>query len=197
MEKDINERRLGFWRTRCGRPCDCCFCGCPQGRPGPQGPQGPQGEPGPQGPQGEPGPQGPQGEPAEDCFASFFMFERRLENGQPIPLLPGTEDPTGNIVLADETRIELAPGYYCISFSVSAILEEAGYLQVTPSYNGTPNLPYGIYFKTGAAFSSAYGSNSIIIHVPAQTSFSLTCNSNVANRSGAATVSVIKLTRSV
>ena len=77
----------------------------------------------------------------------------------------------------------------------TTILEEAGYMQVTPAYNGSSNLLYGIYFKTGAALSSAYGSNSIIIHVPETTSFSLTYNSNVADRSGAATVSVIRLTR--
>ena len=47
----------------------------------------------------------------------------------------------------------------------------------------------------GAALSSAYGSSSVIIHVPEPTSFSLTYNSNVADRSGAATVSVIRLTR--
>mgnify|MGYP000308901508 FL=1 len=116
MDKFDSDRRPEFMRRQHG--CGCCVCS------------------GPQGPQGEPGPQGPPGEPAQDCFASFFMFERRFENGRPIPLLPGTEDPTGSIVLADETRIELAPGYYCISFSVSAILEEAGYMQVTPAYNG-------------------------------------------------------------
>lgn len=186
MEKTNPERRPGFMRQPCGSSCGCCIC---------SGPQGPQGEPGPQGPQGEPGPQGPQGEPAEDCFASFFVFERRFESGQPIPLLTGTADPTGNISLANGTRIELAPGYYCISFSVSAILEEAGYMQVTPAYNRTSNLLYGIYFKTGAALSSAYGSSSAIIHVSEPTGFSLTYNSNVADRSGAATVSVIRLTR--
>ena len=184
MDKFDSDRRPEFMRRQHG--CGCCVC---------SGPQGPQGEPGPQGPQGEPGPQGPPGEPAQDCFASFFMFERRFENGRPIPLLTGTADPTGAIVLADETRIELAPGYYCISFSVSAILEEAGYMQVTPAYNGSSNLLYGIYFKTGAALSSACGSNSIIIHVPEATSFSLTYNSNVADRSGAACVSVVRLTR--
>ena len=154
----------------------------PQGEPGPEGPQGepgpegPQGEPGPEGPQGEPGPQGPQGEPAEDIFASFFVFEIPFQNGQPIPFVTGTEDPTGNIVLANNTQIDLAPGYYDISFHVSTVLDNAGYMQVTP-------------------LSSAYGSNAIIIYVPTQTSFTLTYNSNVENRSGAATVAVIKLNR--
>lgn len=199
------------------RPCGpnedtCCSCCCPcrgpqgepgpqgpQGEPGPQGPQGeigpqgPQGELGPQGPQGEPGPQGPQGEAAEDIFASFFTFEIRFVNGQPIFLVTGTEDTTGNIVLENNTQIVLNPGYYYISYSVSTVLDDAGYMQITPSYNGSSHLEYGIYFKTNTDSSSAYGSNSIIIYVPSQTNFTLTYNSNVGNRSGAATVSVIKL----
>ena len=195
----------------CGRlNTSCCPCRGPQGpqgEPGPQGPQGepgpqgPQGEPGPEGPQGEPGPQGPQGEPgpqgesAEDIFASFFVFEIAFQNGQPIPFVTGMEDPTGNIVLANNTQIDLAPGYYDISFHVSTVLDNAGYMQITPSYNGSPHLEYGIYFKANVDLSSAYGSNAIIIYVPSQTSFTLTYNSNVENRSGAATVAVIKLNR--
>lgn len=173
----------------------------PQGEPGPQGPQGepgpqgPQGEPGPQGPQGEPGPQGPQGEPAKDVFASFVTFEIQFVNGQPIPLGTGTADTTGNITLADSTQIVLSPGYYFISYSVSAILDSAGYMQITPSYNGSPHLEYGIYFKTNVAASSAYGSNAIIIYVPSQTNFTLTYNSSVESRSGAATIAIIKLNR--
>ena len=141
------------------------------------------------------GPQGPQGEPAENIFASFVTFEIQFVNGQSIPFGTGTEDTTGNIELANNTQIMLAPGYYYISYSVSTILDNAGYMQITPSYNGTPHLEYGIYFKTNTASSSAYGSNSIIIYVPSQTNFTLTYNSNVTNRSGAATVAVIKLNR--
>ena len=193
-------------------PCPdipCCPCPepqGPQGEPGPQGPQGPQGEPGPQGPQGpqgEPGPQGPQGPQGEpgvapdDIFASFATFEVRFVNAQPIPLGTSLADPTGNITLADATRIVLTPGYYYISYSVSAVLDEAGYMQITPSYNGASHIEYGIYFKTNVSSSSAYGSNSIIIYVPEETSFTLTYNSNTANRSGAATVAVLKLNRTV
>ncbi len=182
------------WYCCCQPEFSCCPCRCPQGEPGPQGPQG---EPGPQGPQGEPGPQGPQGEPADDIFASFVIFEVRFINGQPIPLVTGTTDTTGNIVLANNTQIVLAPGYYYISYSVSTVLDNAGYMQITPSYNGSPHLEYGVYFKTNTSASSAYGSNAIIIYVPEQTNFTLTYNSNVTNRSGAATVAVIKLTRDI
>ena len=173
----------------------------PQGIPGPQGPQGdigpqgPQGIPGPQGPQGDIGPQGPAGEPAEDIFASFYIFEIVFANAQTIPLTTGTADNTQNIVLVNNNQINLTPGYYYISYSVSTILDSAGYMQITPSYNGTSHLEYGIYFKTNTTSSSAYGSNSIIIYVPSQTNFTLTYNSNVQNRSGAATVAVLKLNR--
>ena len=68
-------------------------------------------------------------------------------------------------------------------------------MQITPAYNGTSHLEYGIYFKTNTDASSAYGSNSIIIYVPSQTVFTLNYNSNVTNRSGAATIAIIKLAK--
>ena len=137
----------------------------------------------------------PQGEAAKDVFASFVLFEVRLTNGQLIPLMTATPDTTGNIVLQDDTRIVLKPGYYHITYSVSAVLDTPGYMQITPSYNGASHLEYGIYFKTNTALSSAYGTSSIIISVPSQTNFTLTYNSNVQSRSGAATVAIIKLNR--
>ncbi|HIZ55069.1 MAG TPA: collagen-like protein [Firmicutes bacterium] len=175
-----------FLATHCRPPkVSCCPCCCRQG---------PQGATGPTGPQGETGPTGPQGETAKDIFGSFLTFETLFQNGQPIPLITGTADGTGNIVLANNTQINLMPGYYYISYSVSAVLDDPGYMQITPSYNGASHLEYGIYFKTNTVSSSAYGSNSIIIYVPSQTSFTLTYNSNVTSRSGAATIAVIKLT---
>lgn len=197
----------------------------PQGEPGPQGPQGEPGPQGPAGttpvvtvgttttlPPGSPAsvtavqtedgvqldfaiPQGEAGAAAEDVFASFGIFEVQFVNGQQIPLGTFLADTTGNIEIEDFTRIVLMPGYYLITYSVSTILDNAGYMQITPSYNGSAHIESGIYFKTNTDASSAYGSNSIIISVPSQTNFSLTYNSNVSNRSGAATVTVLKLTR--
>ncbi len=179
-------RRFKYFCMHCPPPKDpCCSCCCP-GEPGPQGPQG---EPGPQGPQGEPG------EPTENIFASFLIFEVRFENGSPIPLITGTEDVTGNITLENNSQIILEPGYYYISYSVSAVLDNAGYMQVTPFYSDTPHLEYGVYFKTGTDSSSACGSNSFIIYIPSQTSFTLNYNSDVSNRSGTANIAVLKLSR--
>ncbi len=192
----------------CNEP-ECCPCPGPQGpqgEPGPQGPQGepgpqgPQGEPGPQGPQGEPGPQGPQGEPGQppdDIFASFATFGVLFVNASLIPMGTVLADPTGNIVLEDATRVVLMPGYYYVSYSVSALFNAPGYLQVTPSFNGAPHLEYGVYFKTNATSSSAAGASSIIIYVPEQTTFTLTYNSNEEGRSGALTLSFLKLNRTI
>ena len=182
----MNQKNLSnecHYCKHCSSPCfkpSCCPC---------RGPQGPQGEPGPQGPQGEPG------AIEDDIFASFITFEIPFPNAQPIPINISMADPTGNIVLSDTTHVALMPGYYYISYSVSTILDTAGYMQITPSYNGTAHLESGIYFRTNTDSSSAYGSNSIIIYVPEQTRFSLTYNSNVENRSGAATISILKLNR--
>ena len=140
-------------------------------------------------------PEGSEGAPAEDVFASFATFEIQFVNGQPILLGTVLADPTGNIELINSNSIVLMPGYYFITYSVSAVLDNAGYMQITPSYNGSAHLEYGIYFKTNVTSSSAYGSNSIIINVPMQTNFTLTYNSNVSSRSGAATISILKLNR--
>ena len=78
---------------------------------------------------------------------------------------------------------------------MSAVLDTPGYMQITPSYNGAAHLEYGVYFKTGAASSSACGASSLILYAPFSTSFTLVYNSNAANRFGAVTIAVIKLTK--
>ena len=64
-------------------------------------------------------------------------------------------------------------------------------------YNGASHIEFGIYFKTAGTTASAYGSNSIIISVPARTRFTLTYNSTETGGDGAATVTVVKLRRSL
>ena len=137
------------------------------------------------------------------CYASckgeadtWKLIEKALEDGKRVAL-PRVTGPAEMHFYKITSMKDVAPGYYDISFHVSTVLDNAGYMQVTPFYNGSPHLEYGIYFKTNGDLSSAYGSNAIIIYVPTQTSFTLTYNSNVENRSGAATVAVIKLNRNV
>lgn len=178
-----------------------------QGPVGPQGPMGPAGatgaagSQGPAGAQGLPGatgatgPTGATGTPPPDVFAAFATFAIPFVNAAQIPLGTVTADPTGQIVLTDTTRITLAPGYYLISYHVSTLLSTPGYMQITPFYNGASHIEYGIYFKTGFNVTSAYGSNSIIIYVPAETRFSLTYNSNVQSSDGTATITVLQLNR--
>ena len=172
-----------------------------QGDQGPAGSTGATGAIGPTGPQGPPGergatgPTGPTGAVPAQPFASFATFAIGFTNASQIPFGTVTADPSGQIVLTDTTHITLAPGYYLISYHVSSILRTAGYMQITPFYNGRSYIEYGIYFKTGSAASSAYGSNAIIIQVEEQTRFSLTFNSDVSNSDGTATIAVVKLNR--
>lgn len=168
------------------------------GATGSQGLAGPQGLPGATGatgPTGSTGPTGATGAPPPDVFAAFATFAIPFVNAAQIPLGTVTADPTGQIVLTDNTRITLAPGYYLISYHVSTLLSTPGYMQITPFYNGASHIEYGIYFKTGFNVTSAYGSNSIIIYVPAETRFSLTYNSNVQSSDGTATITVLQLNR--
>ena len=173
----------------------------PTGPSGPTGPAGPTGANGPAGPTGPTGAAGligatgPAGEAPDDVFASFATFAIPFTNATQIPLGTSTADPTGQIVLSDPTHIDLAPGYYLISYHVSSILSTPGYMQITPYYNGSSHIEYGIYFRTASNYTTAYGSNSIIIDVPEQTRFSLTFNSPVTNTEGTATITVVKLNR--
>ena len=173
----------------------------PQGPQGEVGPQGPQGEVGPQGPQGEVGPQGPQGDPGPQgppgpsTFASYNNYEATFTNGNLVPLQEITADTTGNITLQDGNKILLEPGYYHIFYGISTILDNAGYMQVTPTYNGTSHLDDGIYSKVGTSGVTAWGAYGLILYAPSQTTFTLTFNSNSAARSGAASVTILKLER--
>lgn len=167
----------------------------PAGPTGANGPAGPTGATGPTGAAGLIGATGPAGEAPDDVFASFATFAIPFTNATQIPLGTSTADPTGQIVLSDPTHIDLAPGYYLISYHVSSILSTPGYMQITPYYNGSSHIEYGIYFRTASNYTTAYGSNSIIIDVPEQTRFSLTFNSPVTNTEGTATITVVKLNR--
>ena len=134
-------------------------------------------ETGPTGPAGETGPTGPQAAAPEDIFASFIDFAERFIDGNQLTLVPSITDPTGNIGETDLTHVSLKAGYYLVSYSVSAVLRDPGYMQITPVYNGSAHLETGIYFATNTDGSSANGSAHFILEAPGDTLFSLTYDS--------------------
>lgn len=150
----------------------------PRGKPGPEGPAGPQGEQGPAGP---------------DLYASFVAYMQQFANGSPISFTQAVADPTGHISQPSATQVALAPGTYFVTYHVSAVLEAAGYLQITPFYNGAAFLEYGVYDRVSSANVSVSGSAAFIAVVPAQTVLTLNCNSSAAVRDGAMTMVIMGL----
>lgn len=139
------------------------------------------------------GPTGPQGTIPDDVFASFLDLQGRYTNGMVLPLFPSIIDDTGNIVSSNDERIILAPGYYLISYQVSATFSEPNYMQITPFYNGMAHLEYDIYFATSADGSSACGSAYLILRASQQTEFFLTFSSSGTALNGQLTLTVLKL----
>ena len=176
----------------------------PQGAAGATGPTGPQGirgmdgTAGPTGPQGTPGatgPTGPAGGPGEDVFASYYSDVRSVPNNGQIPLYELLNDPTGNITLSGTQQLRLQPGYYRVSYSVSAILEAPGYLQITPAFGGLARIDLGIYFRTSGNSSTANGARTFTFYTSEATNFSLTYSSDVSGRSVQTTLDIEKLNR--
>lgn len=179
----------------------------PQGNTGPTGPTGATGAMGNTGPTGATGPQGntgptgvtgatgANGEPSLNAFASFVAFQLPLVQSTQILLFPDVTDDTGNITQSSETTITLQPGYYLVSYKVSAVFRTANYMQVTPFYNGTAHLEYGIYFATTTNGSSATGSAHFIIYAPTETQFSLTYSGSADAQDGEVNLTFLKLNR--
>lgn len=173
------------------------------GPTGPTGPAGSDGAPGiagptgATGPAGETGPTGPEGTIPNDIFASFINYQYPLTQSTFMSMFPDVIDPTGTITATTLERISLAPGYYLISYKVSAIFQTPNYMQVTPYYNGTSHLETGIYFATTANGSSACGSAHLILRAPSATEFSLFYSGSANARDGEINVTILKLRRPI
>ena len=163
------------------------------GMPGPTGPQGVQGPAGPTGPTGATGVTGPPGETLPDSAAFFYNYQALFTPGQAIDFFPGVEDSTGAIAQQSASVLSLQAGAYLVSYRISATLSQPGYLQVTPSYNGTPHLETGVYFATTANGSSAGGSAHFILQAAAPTTFSLTYSGSAAGSNGEVNVTFLRL----
>lgn len=161
--------------------------------PGPTGPQGVQGPAGPTGPTGATGATGPPGEIPPDSAAFFYNYQALFTPGQAIDFFPGVEDSTGAIAQQSASVLSLQAGAYLVSYRISTTLSQPGYLQVTPSYNGTPHLETGVYFATTANGSSAGGSAHFILQAAAPTTFSLTYSGSAAGSNGEVNVTFLRL----
>lgn len=173
----------------------------PTGAAGAVGPTGPTGVQGPTGPAGLEGPTGPTGAAGtvpDDVFASFFNYQYPLVRGRQLAVFPDVTDPTGNITQPALEQIALAPGYYLISYKVSAIFRQANYMQVTPSYNGVPHLETSIYFAVSAdGGGSACGSGFLILRAPVATTFFLTYSGSADAIDGEINLTILKLRRAL
>ena len=129
--------------------------GCPgeRGETGPQGvtgPQGPQGATGPMGPRGEPGvrgPAGPPGYPQNSIFATFSGQDLIIPESAGFPLKTEIPDISGNISLCNHCSLDLAPGYYAISYYISAVIKRHGFIKFTPVVNNCKQAGYGACVK--------------------------------------------------
>lgn len=170
----------------------------PTGATGPTGMTGATGITGPTGVTGATGSTGATGADGvvpDDSFASFYAIQLPLTSGMTIPLFESVPDTTGNITQSSQEQITLQPGYYLVSYKVSALFSTANYMQITPSYNGSAHLESGIYFATTTNGSSAAGSAFFIIEAPSETVFSLTFSSSGSATGGDVNVTFLKLRR--
>ena len=165
----------------------------PEGPQGPAGPQGEPGEPGPEGPQGPAGPQGEPGEPGVIARASFVTYMQQFASGAPISFATAEADGTGRITQPSSTQVGLEPGTYFVTYHISAVLETAGYLQITPSYSGGAHLEYGVYGRTADASVTVNGSAAFLAVIPEATVLTLNANASAAVRDGAMTMVILSL----
>lgn len=165
----------------------------PRGADGAPGADGQPGAPGADGQPGADGAPGAPGLPGMSAAASFFTFMQQFESGEPIVLFPAVTDPTGQITALSGTQIQLSPGTYFVTYSISAVLDTAGYLQITPAYNDRPFLEYGVYGRTGTDGVSVSGSSAFLAVIPEETVFTLNANASTPTRDGGATLVFLKL----
>ena len=111
----------------------------------------------------------------------------------PISFATAEADGTGRITQPSSTQVGLEPGTYFVTYHISAVLETAGYLQITPSYSGGAHLEYGVYGRTADDSVTVSGSSSFIAVVPSATTLSLNVNSSAATRDGTMTMVILGL----
>ncbi len=160
--------------------------GCPgeRGERGPQGvtgPQGPQGVTGPQGPRGERGtrgPAGPAGYPQNSIFATFCGQELVIPERARLPLKIEIPDITMNISLSDNYSVALTPGYYSISYYISAVMKRHCFIKLTPILNKQKQTIYTAYAEASNRKGMLVITRSFIIEIPDNSAMSFAWHSS-------------------
>ena len=125
--------------------------------------------------------------------ASFATYMQQFASGAPISFATAEADGTGCITQPSSTQVSLEPGTYFVTYHISAVLETAGYLQITPSYSGGAHLEYGVYGRTAGASVTANGSAAFLAVIPEATVLTLNANASAAVRDGAMTMVILSL----
>lgn len=147
-------------------------CQGERGETGPQGvtgPQGMQGATGPMGPRGETGPRGPEGPagyPQNSIFATFSGQETILPESANLLLKTEIPDITQNISLCDNHSVSLTPGYYAVSYCVSAVTKRHGFISITPIFNNCEQPLYGARAEASKREETLTLSRYFIVGIP-------------------------------
>lgn len=75
-------------------------------------------------------------------------------------------DNTGNISLCSDHSISLAPGYYAVSYYISAMAKKHGFIKLTPIFNDCRQTAYGAYAEATARREMLILSRYFIIEIP-------------------------------
>ena len=125
--------------------------------------------------------------------ASFVTYMQQFASGAPISFAMAEADGTGRITQPSSTQVGLEPGTYFVTYHISAVLDTAGYLQITPSYSGGAHLEYGVYGRTADASVTVNGSAAFLAVIPEATVLTLNANASAAVRDGAMTMVILSL----
>lgn len=150
----------------------------PQGVTGPQGPQGATGPMGPRGDPGERGPAGPPGYPQNSIFASFLGQDLMMPERALVPLKLEIPDITQNISLCDQCAISLAPGYYVISYYLTAVIKRHCFIKITPVLQKQKLAVYAACAEAAKRKEMLVMSRYFIVRVPSHSTLSFAWQSN-------------------
>lgn len=176
-------------------------CSGERGETGPQGvtgPQGPQGATGPMGPRGEPGPRGPAGPPGypqNSIFATFSGQELVMPENASLPLKIEIPDITRNISLSNNCSVALTPGYYAVSYYISAVIKGHGSIKLTPILNNCKQTIFTAYAEAAKRKEMLVMSRYFIIEIPAGSALFFAWHSSAGTSKINMNLSIEKLNR--